>query len=311
MKNVRFIPIEDCGLKVREAGEGQEQSRVVDGKPIIFGVRSVNLTPWSKTRIVYEILEPGCITQELIRKSDVVYNINHSTNVTDVLGRSRNGKGTLKMKLTQTGIESSCEMPHTNNANDTLELIKRGDIYGQSFAFIDDWEDTENGVSYERTGEVIDGKEVWLRHVKRIVALFDIAIVTHPAYEQTSVSAREASEAIDKAIEAQITAAEQRKAEEEAQQAEQREAPASPSTPSTGSGTAGTAGGEQEREAPAEGEQREAEEAEQKQREAEEAEQKQREAEDEAMKQRTRRLIAERRRQYIRTQIVDDIESFK
>ena len=32
----------------------------------------------------------------------------------------------------------------------------------------------------------------------------DVAIVTHPAYEQTTVGLREASEAIDKAIEAQL-----------------------------------------------------------------------------------------------------------
>jgi len=59
-------------------------------------------------------------------------------------------------------------------------------------------------VSFERTGEIHDGKEVWLRHVKRITGLYDVAIVTHPAYEQTSVGVREQSEAIDKAIEDQL-----------------------------------------------------------------------------------------------------------
>ena len=73
-----------------------------------------------------------------------------------------------------------------------------------SFAVSDDYEDTENGVSYERTNDVEDGKEVWLRHVKRINGLYDVSIVTHPAYEQTSVATREQSEAIDKAIEAQL-----------------------------------------------------------------------------------------------------------
>ena len=102
------------------------------------------------------------------------------------------------------GIDCRCELPKTNNANDTLELIKRGDITGMSFAFSDDYEDTENGVSYERTNDVEDGKEVWLRHVKRINGLYDVSIVTHPAYEQTSVATREQSEAIDKAIEAQL-----------------------------------------------------------------------------------------------------------
>jgi hypothetical protein len=82
--------------------------------------------------------------------------------------------------------------------------MKRGDITGMSFAFEDDWEDSENGVSYEKTNDIEDGKEVWLRHVKKITGLYDVAIVTHPAYEQTTVGLREASEAIDKAIEEQL-----------------------------------------------------------------------------------------------------------
>ncbi len=205
MKQVRFIPNDLCGLQVREPQEGQEQSREVSGRAIVFGVRSVNLTPWNETRVVFEVLEPGCVTQELLNRSDVVYNLNHNSNVLNIMGRYRNTeKDTLKLELRADGVYNSCDLPHTNAADDTLELIKRGDISGQAFAFEDDWEDTENGVSYERTNETIDGKEVWLRHVKRIVELYDVANVTHPAYEQTDVATREASEAIDKAIEAQL-----------------------------------------------------------------------------------------------------------
>ena len=40
--------------------------------------------------------------------------------------------------------------------------------------------------------------------MKKITGLYDVAIVTHPAYEQTTVGLREASEAIDKAIEEQL-----------------------------------------------------------------------------------------------------------
>ena len=180
-------------------------SREIEGRPIVFGVRSVNLTPWSSTRKVYEILEPGCISRELLQKSDVILNLNHSNMVPDVLGRYRGtDRDTLTLELRGDGIDCRCDLPKTNNANDALELIKRGDINGMSFAFEDDYEDTENGVSYERTNDIEDGKEVWLRHVKKITGLYDVAIVTHPAYEQTSVGMREASDRIDAAIEAQI-----------------------------------------------------------------------------------------------------------
>lgn len=214
MKQTRFIPFEDCGLQIREPQEGQTESRTIEGTPIVFGVRSVNLTPWSDTREVYEVLEPGCITQELISRSDVILNLNHSNMVPDVLGRCRNGKGTLELELRENKIGCRCDLPRTNNANDALELMKRGDITGMSFAFEDDYQDTENGVSYERTAEMHDGKEVWLRHVKRITGLYDVAIVTHPAYEQTSVGVRELGDVIDKAIDLQIEI-EKREAEEE------------------------------------------------------------------------------------------------
>ena len=205
MKQTRFIPTNDCGLQLREPQEGQQESREIEGRPIVFGVRSVNLTPWSSTRKVYEILEPGCISRELLAKSDVILNLNHSNMVPDVLGRFRNSdKDTLSLELRGDGIDCRCDLPKTNNANDALELMKRGDITGMSFAFEDDWEDSENGVSYEKTNDIEDGKEVWLRHVKKITGLYDVAIVTHPAYEQTNVGLREASEAIDKAIEAQL-----------------------------------------------------------------------------------------------------------
>ena len=231
MKQTRFIPIETCGLQLREPQEGQTESREIEGRPIVFGVRSVNLTPWSSTRKVYEVLEPGCISRELLQKSDVVLNLNHNSDVVNVLGRYRNNpdKDTLTLELRGDGIDCRCDLPKTNNANDTLELIRRGDITGMSFAFADDYEDTENGVSYERTNDVEDGKEVWLRHVKKITGLYDVSIVTHPAYEQTSVGTREASEAIDKAIEAQMQREcgddeAKKKAEEEAKAEEERKA---------------------------------------------------------------------------------------
>lgn len=169
-------------------------------------------------------MEPGCITQDLIQRSDVVLNTNHSNAVTCIFGRCANGKGTLELELRQDKVVCRCDMPKTNAANDTLELIKRGDITGMSFAFSDDYEDTENGVSYERTEEkTADGKEVWIRHVKRVTGLYDVSIVTHPAYEQTSVSARETGDAVEKAIEEQLKREQGAGTEETPEQKTERE----------------------------------------------------------------------------------------
>ena len=206
MKQVRFIPTQNCGLQVREPQEGQTASRRIAGRPIVFGVRSNNLTPWSDYREVYEVLEPGCISAEVMQKSDIVLNTNHRNDVSCILGRYRNSdKDTLKLELRADGVDCDCDLPNTTTADDTLELIKRGDIDGMSFAFEDDWEDSENGVSYERMRDEETGKkEIWVRHVKRITALYDVSVVTHPAYEQTTVGVREQGDRINEAIEAQL-----------------------------------------------------------------------------------------------------------
>ena len=233
MKQIRFVPIEACNLQVREPQEGEQESRTIVGMPVLYNVRSVNLTPWSEDREVYEVLEAGFITPELLQRSDVVLNLNHSNKVTDILGRYRNSeRDTLSLDLLAQGMACRCDMPHTNNANDTLELMRRGDITGMSFAFSDNPHDKAS-VTYEQTNErSADGKEIWLRHVRKATGLYDVAIVTHPAYEQTSVVTREFADEIMRQIDEQIEAHKRecgddeakKKAEDEAKAEEERKA---------------------------------------------------------------------------------------
>lgn len=224
MKQLRNIQLAVSGLHIREAAEGEEQSRTIEGHACVFGQRSVNLVPWSSYREVYEVMEPGCITDELLRSSDVVLTAFHNNEL--ILGRSTNGEGTLKLSLDERGLLIRCELPHTQTADDMLELIKRGDISGMSFAYTADEEDTENGVSYERMEEKSeDGKDVWVRHVKRVSGLYDVTIAGHPAYPQADIAQREAGEGILKKIDEPIKAAEEAiKQREQAQRKREREA---------------------------------------------------------------------------------------
>ena len=180
---IRTIPFGQCGLHIRQSTTGE--GRTVEGHAVVFGVRSLNLTPWSDTREVYEIMEPGCITLELINRSDVALTAFHDN--TKLLGRSVKGKGTLKLTIDKKGLLQRCEWPNTTLANELLELIKRGDIAGMSFAYITNEEDN-NHVSYEKIPQRSrDGKEIWLRHVKKVTGLFDVTVTGHPAYPQTDI----------------------------------------------------------------------------------------------------------------------------
>lgn len=189
---IRTMDVDSSSIHIREAGEDGKESRTLVGYALKFGTRSVNLTPWSSWREVYEILEPGCISMEMLNRQDVVFTAFH--NPEKVLGRCTNGKGTLRMSIDSVGLRIECEMPNTELGNEMLELVKRGDLFGMSFAYVTDEDDSENAVSYAREADK-DGKQVWLRHVKRIDKMFDVTVAGHPAYEETEISQRELLEA--------------------------------------------------------------------------------------------------------------------
>ena len=186
MKKKRTIAIVS-GLRIREATDGAE-SRTIEGYALKFGVRSRLLCDWWNN--YYEVLEPGCVTREMLDKQDIKLTMFHDRQL--VLARSNKGNGTLSYEVDKVGVKFWAEMPHTVDGNKALELVSRGDIAGCSFIYSTDEDDSENAVSYERLDEKgDDGEDVLLRHVKRIDNVYDFTITTDPAYEQTDVSKRE------------------------------------------------------------------------------------------------------------------------
>lgn len=179
-------------LKVREASEGVE-SRIIEGYALKFGVRSRLLLDWW-VGVYYEILEKGCLTRETLDACDIMLTMFHDRQL--ILGRSKNGAGTLHYEIDEIGVKFWCEMPKTVDGDKALELIARGDITGCSFIYSTDEKDSENAVSYEKTGEKTeDGEEILLRHVKRIDNVYDFTITPKPAFEQTNVTKRELEDA--------------------------------------------------------------------------------------------------------------------
>lgn len=175
------------GLRIREASDGAE-SRTIEGYALKFGVRSRLLCDWWND--YYEVLEPGCVTREMLDAQDIKLTMFHDRQL--VLARSNKGTGTLSYEVDSVGVKFWAEMPHTVDGDKALELVSRGDIAGCSFIYSTDEDDSENAVSYERLAEKgDDGEDILLRHVKRIDNVYDFTITTDPAYEQTDVSKRE------------------------------------------------------------------------------------------------------------------------
>ena len=186
MKKKRTIAIVS-GLRIREATDGAE-SRTIEGYALKFGVRSRLLCDWWNN--YYEVLEPGCVTREMLDKQDIKLTMFHDRQL--VLARSNKGNGTLSYEVDKVGVKFWAEMPHTVDGDKAVELVSRGDIAGCSFIYSTDEDDSENAVSYERLDEKgDDGEDILLRHVKRIDNVYDFTITTDPAYEQTDVSKRE------------------------------------------------------------------------------------------------------------------------
>lgn len=122
-----------------------------------------------------EILVAGAF-RSAITSDDVRALVNHDPN--HVLGRSKAGSGTLKLSEDEIGLRFELELPDTQLARDLYTLIARGDVSEMSFSF--DYGEEEKR---DFNGETV-------RAITRVSRLWDIAIVTFPAFPNTLALAR-------------------------------------------------------------------------------------------------------------------------
>lgn len=175
-----------CQPMIREATEGDLQSRTIEGYAVVFGVESRILRDIEGLPPYREIIEPGAITEELLSKQDVKMTMYH--NREKLLARSRFGVGSLRLSVDEVGVRYEFEAPNTVDGDTALELVKRGDLSGSSFIF---W--VGMGDFTREKGK--DG--IYLHRVKNIRRIDDVTIAADPAYEQTNVMAREAEERLE------------------------------------------------------------------------------------------------------------------
>lgn len=123
-----------------------------------------------------EQIAPGAFTKT-IQEADVRLLMNHDPNFL----LARNKAGTLTLSEDVRGLATVADMAPVSYAQDLAILLERGDISQMSFAFEvikDQWE--------------ADTEESELRTLLE-VKLYDVSIVTYPAYEDTDAGLRGAA----------------------------------------------------------------------------------------------------------------------
>lgn len=147
--------------------ETTPEERVIEG---YFALYESETELWEGS---YEIITKGAFDKTLSKDVRALWN--HNTQY--VLGRSKNGS--LELKADEKGLFGIIKLPKTQYAEDLYELVSRGDIDQASFGFNIIDEDLE---------ELASGGYRW-----RIndIDLHEISVVTFPAYENTTVLARE------------------------------------------------------------------------------------------------------------------------
>lgn len=160
-------------VEIRCELRSENEGRHISGKAISFDTQSNDIG-------FIEILHRGCISQELIDSSNIVFLYNHDYN--QVIARANKGKGTLNIDLRDDGVYFDLDVPNTTMGNDLLENIRLGNITQCSFGFR--YANEEGAYKDEK----ID--DVWYRNVYKIGELFDLSAVTYPAYDDTYVNAR-------------------------------------------------------------------------------------------------------------------------
>jgi HK97 family phage prohead protease len=169
--NKRTLTLNNLEIRAVPQDNGSEK-RTISGYAAVYN---------SESELMYgffrEVIRPGAFDNSL--NSDIRALWNHDSAY--VLGRTT--AGTLSIRSDTKGLFFEVNPPETTWANDLCESIKRGDINQMSFGFTvneDQWNSLEDGTEMR---ELID------------VNLFEVSVVTFPAYSATSAGVRSIEQA--------------------------------------------------------------------------------------------------------------------
>ena len=159
------------------------ESRTIKGLAIPVEQRSEVL--YGEIR---EMINRSAVTEDLISSNDVKLYIDHLP-MRGTLARSKYGHGSLKLFITDRGLEFETTLPETELGNEILRGIERGDYDQMSFGFC---------VGKDHYDSKPDENGIWNRYIDSFSILSEISILSQlPAYSQTEVSKRSLDEVKD------------------------------------------------------------------------------------------------------------------
>ena len=155
-----------------------------DGKKIRG--TAVVFESWSKDLGGFrEIIRREAAVPGLIEASDIQLNVDHDPS--KMLARCKHGSGSLRIFITERGIEFETDIPDTQLGHDMQVMLERGDYSQCSFCFTIP---SEGGEHWFR-----DANNSLCREILNFEQLFDVSIVYNPAYDETEASARQMRQA--------------------------------------------------------------------------------------------------------------------
>lgn len=164
------------------ANNNEEHGNFIEGRAIVFD-SPTDIGPFE------EIISKDALNETDLK--DVRFLVNHDTSMIP-LARSRNNNenSTMQMVVGDEGMDIRADLDTENNADARAlySATKRGDISGMSFMMTVDGEEWN-----------WENEEHPTRTITRIGKVFEVSAVSFPAYEATSLEARDNEEALESA----------------------------------------------------------------------------------------------------------------
>lgn len=166
------------------AEQNDEHGHFLTGRPIVFNAKT-DLGWYDET------IASGALDNADLK--DVRFLINHNIDMIPLArSRNNNANSTMQLSVDDEGMTIRVDLDTENNseARNLYSAVERGDLDGMSFMFTveaDSWDDSDSDHPS--------------RTIEKLGKIFEVSAVTFPAYEQTSISARGLSDALESAKE--------------------------------------------------------------------------------------------------------------